>query len=122
MTPLEHDETIAEYLDDLRDAGVDLNESLPFEQYLYFPFASIAHGVAEDLRAEGFAVDVEEDDQRDGWIAYVTRRVVPTVGQLAYLRNRVGTLAVTRGGDYEGWNVVLAEEEPETMDETNVEY
>ena len=122
MSSLEHDETIGEYLQDLRDAGADLEEPLPFEQYLYFPFASIAHGVAEDLRADGFAVDVEQDDQRDGWIVYVTRRVVPTVGQLAFLRNKVGALTVARGGDYEGWNVVLVEEAPETMDETDVEY
>jgi hypothetical protein len=90
------------------------------EQYLYFPLAALAHGVAEELRSEGFSVDIDRDEERDGWIAYVTRKVVPTVGEIVWMRTRVGTLAVARGGDYEGWNVVLAEEDPETMDETDV--
>src|SRR5688572_7034337 len=94
----EHDDrSVAEYLEDLRDAGADFSQPVPVEQYLYFPFATLAQGVAEELRREGFSVDIDPDAEREGWIAYVTRRVVPTVGEIVRMRNRVGTLAVARG-------------------------
>ena len=68
-----HDPTeIEEYLEDLRMAGFDLSAPLPVEHYLHFEVASTAQGLAEDLRREGFAVDLEPEDERDGWVAYAT--------------------------------------------------
>jgi hypothetical protein len=109
----DHDtSSIEEYLRELSWSGVDLTHPLPVEQYLYFPLHALAQGVAEDLRREGFEVEVEQEGERPGWIAYVTRRIEPTVAGIAHVRGRVGTLAVARGGEYEGWNLVLFADEP----------
>ena len=108
----EHDtSSIEEYLRELTWSGVDLTRPLPVEQYLYFPLHALAQGAAQDLRREGLDVELDQDGERPGWVAYVTRRIEPTVGGIAHLRGRVGMLAVARGGEYEGWNLVLFDDE-----------
>ncbi|MGE5690780.1 MAG: ribonuclease E inhibitor RraB [Pseudomonadota bacterium] len=107
---------IDEYLEDLRAAGFDLSAPLPVEHYLHFEVAATAHGAAEELRREGFAVDVEPEDERAGWVAYATRPALPTVPELLRVRDRVAGTAASHGGAYEGWNVVLGEDEPDLED------
>jgi hypothetical protein len=116
-----HDATeIEEYLQDLRLAGFDLSAPLPVEHYLHFEVAATAQGLAEDLRREGFVVDLEPDDERSGWIVYATRATMPTTPQLLRARQRVAGAAAAHGGEYEGWNVVAGEDEPD-LDPDNVD-
>ena len=109
-----HDPTeIEEYLEDLRMAGFDLSAPLPVEHYLHFEVAATAQGLAEELRREGFAVDLEPEDERSGWIAYATRATLPATAELLRARQRVAGAAAAHGGDYEGWNLVVGEDEPD---------
>lgn len=112
-----HDPTeIEEYLEDLRMAGFDLSVPLPVEHYLHFEVAATAQGLAEDLRREGFVVDLEPEDERDGWVAYATRPTLPATPELLRVRERVAGAAAAHGGEYEGWNVVVGEDEPDPED------
>lgn len=109
--------SVAEYLEELGEAGVDLSQPVTVEHYLYFPIASLAYGAAEELRREGFAVDVEEEGEREGWIAYATRSVDAAVPLLVRIRERLASAAELRGGAYEGWNIVPFADEPIEEDE-----
>jgi hypothetical protein len=112
-----HDPTeIEEYLEDLRMAGFDLSAPLPVEHYVNFAVAATAQGLAEDLRREGFAVDLEPEDEREGWVAYATRPTLPTTPELLRMRDRVAGAATAHGGEYEGWNVLVGEDEPDPED------
>ena len=111
---------VTEYLEDLRMAGFDLRAPLPVEHYLHFDAAAPAQGAAEELRREGFAVDVEPEDERPGWVAYATRATVPGVGELLRMRDRVVGVAAAHGGEYEGWNVVVGADEPD-LDDVDVD-
>jgi hypothetical protein len=116
------DSSVSEYLEELGASGVDLSHPVTVEHYLYFPLASLAYGAAEELRREGFDVDVEQEDDRDGWIAYATRQAQATVPVLVRLRERLIGAAVLRGGEYEGWNIVPFADEPiEDGDETEID-
>ena len=107
---------VEEYLEDIRMAGFDLSTPLPVEHYLHFEVASTAQGAREELHREGFEVDLEPEDERDGWVAYATRPTQPSVGELLRVRDRVAEVTAAHGGEYEGWNVVLGADEPDPED------
>ena len=116
------DGSVEQYLEELGAAGVDLGQPVTVEHYLYFPLASLAYGAADELRHEGFEVDVEEEDERDGYIAYATRQAQASVPALVRMRERMIGAAVLRGGDYEGWSIVPFADEPiEEGDETEID-
>ena len=97
-----HEEaTVAE----LHELGVDLSQRHPLEHYLYFPFASQAQAVADELRAQGFQVAVETEDEGETWLVLARHEIPISVRSLSDLRARFESLALVRGGDYDGWNV-----------------
>lgn len=113
-------EEVLEYLDELRFAGFDLSSGVSVEQYTQFPAGTMAHSAAEELRREGFDVDVEPDDE-GGWVAYVTRTAAPEPGAIMHARDRVVDVATAHGGVYEGWNLVPPEQGDEIKDEVDFE-
>lgn len=111
-------EEVNEFLEELKGAGFDLRSGVGVEQYAAFPVASMAHGAADELRREGFDVDVEPDeDGGGGWVAYVTRTARPEVGDVVRLQERVAAVTGAHGGSYDGWNLVP----PEQGDEPDLE-
>jgi hypothetical protein len=112
-------EDVTEYLDELRFAGFDLAAGVSVEQYAQFPMATMAHGAAEELRREGFDVDVEPDEGGD-WVAYVTRTAPPVPEVILRARDRVAAVAAEHGGVYDGWNLVPPEQGDEI--EHDVDY
>jgi hypothetical protein len=113
-------EEVNEYLEELRFAGFDLSTGVSVEQYAQFPVAATAQGAAEELRREGFDVDVEPDDE-GGWVAYVTRTVPAVLEQIMRSGNRVTAAAEAHGGSYEGWNLVPLEQGDEIEHEVDFE-
>lgn len=95
---------VIEFLENLRGAGFDVRGGVSVEQYLGFDMGTNAHDTAEELRRDGFDVDVENED--DGWVAYVTKRTAPTPGEIVRVQERVQAAAGAHAGRYEGWNLV----------------
>jgi hypothetical protein len=111
-------EEVIEYLEELRFAGLDVSTGVSVEQYAQFPAAATAQGAAEELRREGFDVDVEPDDE-GGWVAYVTRTIPAVPEQIMRARDRVAAAAEAHGGSYEGWNLVPPEQGDEIEHEVD---
>jgi hypothetical protein len=110
-------EDVIEFLEELRFAGFDLSTGVSVEQYLQFPVASMAQGAAEELRRDGFDVDVEPDEESGGWVVYVTRTATPVVEDIVRAHARASAAAGAHGGAYDGWNLVP----PEQGDEPDLE-
>jgi hypothetical protein len=111
-------EEVTEYLEELRFAGLDVSTGVSVEQYAKFAVAATAQGAAEELRREGFDVDVEPDDE-GGWVAYVTRTIPAVPEQIMRARDRVSAAAEAHGGSYEGWNLVPPEQGDEIEHEVD---
>ena len=113
-------EEVNEYLDELRFAGFDVAAGVGVEQYAQFPMGHMAHSAAEELRRDGFDVDVEPDEEGN-WVAYVTRKTPPVVELILRARDRVAAAAQEHGGVYEGWNLVPPEQGDEIEHEVDYE-
>ena len=111
-------EEVIEYLEELRFAGLDVSTGVSVEQYAKFAVAATAQGAAEELRRDGFDVDLEPDDE-GGWVAYVTRTTPAVPEQIMRARDRVLAVATTHGGAYEGWNLVPPEQGDEVEHEVD---
>jgi regulator of RNase E activity RraB len=109
VTPMEDDEFSQEEatVEELQELGVDLSERQRLEHYLYFPFASQAEAVAEELRGQGFEVAIESEEDGDSWLVLARHEIPISVRSLSEFRSRFESLAGVRGGEYDGWNVPL---------------
>lgn len=99
----------ASTLAELARAGSDLGRPHQIEFYLYLPTESAAAGVAEDLRREGFTVEVRRADGAGDWLALSTREMLPELAALRHWRQRLTALAESRGGAYDGWGTEVEE-------------
>jgi regulator of RNase E activity RraB len=97
--------TIAE----LARAGSDLGRPHRIEFFLYLPTRQAAEGVAEDLRREGFAVEIRQAADAPDWLALGTREMLPELASLRSWRQRLTALAESRGGAYDGWGTEVEE-------------
>ncbi|MEO8633977.1 MAG: ribonuclease E inhibitor RraB [Gemmatimonadales bacterium] len=93
----------------LTRAGSDLSQVHDLEFYLYLPTESAAAHVAETLRADGFATQVEPDPEPGGheWLCLATRQMAPHLAELERLRGRLSSLASAAGGEYDGWGATV---------------
>jgi len=87
----------------LRKAGSSLSKPHNVEFYLYFPSESAAEEAASAIRAEGFEVKVEKAEQRDNWLCFATRTIVPELANLQSIRRKFVALAASLSGEYDGW-------------------
>jgi regulator of RNase E activity RraB len=97
--------TIAE----LARAGSDLGRPHRIEFFLYLPTRQAAEGVAEDLRREGFTVEIRQAADAHDWLALGTREMLPELASLRSWRHRLTALAESRGGAYDGWGTEVEE-------------
>jgi regulator of RNase E activity RraB len=93
----------ASTLAELARAGSDLGRPHRIEFFLYLPSQHVAEGVAEDLRREGFTVEVRRAEGATDWLALGTREMLPELAALQRWRQRLTALAESRGGAYDGW-------------------
>jgi hypothetical protein len=100
-TPGESDRLI---LEQLREAGADLDRPRHVIQYLYFPDEAGARAAAETLAASGYDVDVRPP--REGieqWAAVAETHTLVNEEWLAGMRPRLEAIAEANGGEYDGW-------------------
>jgi hypothetical protein len=95
--------------DQLRREGA--NPDLPHEtrHFLYVPGAKAAQQVARSLAAgPKRRVDVETSARKGYWMVAVTESVAITPAAMAGLRAELEAAAAPVGGEYDRWQVVVA--------------
>jgi hypothetical protein len=94
--------------DQLRREGAD--PDLPHEtrHFLYVPGAKAAQQIARSLAGPKRRVDVETSARKGYWIVAVTQSVAITPAAMAGLRAELEAAATPLGGEYDRWQVVVA--------------
>lgn len=92
-------------------SGIDASPQ-EVRHYLYLPLVEDAHQVAQELGADGYAVDVRKSaglDQNspNPWLALATTSVTLDEKHLEETRQRFEALALRYNGDYDGWEIAL---------------
>lgn len=90
-------------LDELAHAGSDLTREHNIEFYLYLPEQADAETVADQLRDEGFAVEVTRAAEDTAWLCLAQRKMIPDMAGLRRYRERFTDLAESHNGEYDGW-------------------
>jgi regulator of RNase E activity RraB len=93
----------ARTLDELARAGSDLSRPHRIEFFLFLPDRQAAEAVAEELRGEGFVVEVGQGEHEADWLCLASREMLPELAALRGWRQRLTTLAESRHGVYDGW-------------------
>jgi regulator of RNase E activity RraB len=87
----------------LKKAGSDLTKPHRIEFFLYFPTQAVADQAALTIRNAGFEVAVRKAAQGDHWLCFATKIMVPELADLQKIRRDFVSLAVSMGGEYDGW-------------------
>jgi regulator of RNase E activity RraB len=87
----------------LRKAGSDLSKPHKIEFFLYFPTEAVAEQAASRIRDEGFEVKIRKAAKGDAWLCLATKTMVPELPMLQKIRQRLGSLADSLKGEYDGW-------------------
>lgn len=97
----------AKLIRQLRERGLDPFSPHELDFFFDLPNHGAARAVSEQLKAEGFATDMnshsEEDRERISLHARKSMRLA--VDEITALSNRFKTLAEQLGGHYDGWIV-----------------
>lgn len=93
-------------------SGIDALQPQEVRHYLYLPSVEDAHQVAQELGADGYAVDVRksaslDQDSPNPWLALATSSVILDEKHLEETRQRFEALALRYNGDYDGWEIAL---------------
>jgi hypothetical protein len=107
QTPVDESDTDQKVLDQLREAGSDLNKPHQMEFILYFPTEESARSVANRIRAEGFSVEVKRAPQGSPWLCVAMKRMVPKRAEIAAIGKRFKAIAQEFNGEYDGWETSL---------------
>jgi hypothetical protein len=105
--PVDESDTDQKVLDQLREAGSDLNKPHQMEFLLYFPTEESARTVANRIKAEGFSVEVKRAPQGPSWLCVAMKRMVPKRAEIAAIGRRFNAIAQEFKGEYDGWETSL---------------
>lgn len=87
----------------LKEAGSDLSRPHPVNHYLYFPKEDSAHRAAQELRAEGYDIQLRLGADGVNWLVLASRVVVPEPEVVEQIVSRMESLAAAFEGEYDGW-------------------
>lgn len=93
-------------LETLRKGGSDLSKPHPIDHYLYFSTQHSAESVGRELAAIGFRVSVRPSatpEKGYEWLVLASQVIVPAPSAIASVVARLGELATSFGGLYDGW-------------------
>jgi len=91
-------------LNQLKEAGSNLNKPHNIEFFLYFPTEELANRAAEEVRRkEGCNVKVELGADKSAWLCFATKEMIPKHSELVQLRSRFNDIADKFNGEYDGW-------------------
>jgi regulator of RNase E activity RraB len=87
----------------LSQLGSDLSEPHEIEFFLYFPTKSVADEVASELNCIGFETSVQPGGFQSEWLVLALKTMSLNEWALDELGIRLEELAMTHGGEYDGW-------------------
>jgi hypothetical protein len=90
---------------------IDANTDVPLHTafYFYFPDPAAAQRVADQLRARDFAVIVDRPALGTDWLVLASKEMLTQSGSIEDLRTEFEAMAGKEGGEYDGWEVELAD-------------
>jgi Regulator of ribonuclease activity B len=103
-------------IDQLLQAGADLEQPRRAEHYLLFPSRLQADPAAEEVRRLGLGARVELDDVTHEWLVTASHQIVVSERELARLHERLEALANVHGGTWDGWDFHVHENEEDESD------
>jgi hypothetical protein len=95
-------------VDQMRKAGADPSLAHETQHFLYVPGAKSAQQIARALRRPGRRIEVETSARKGYWLVAVIEPVVVTPASIAALRTEFEDAARPYGGEYDYWQVALA--------------
>ena len=99
----------AEVLAQLTEAGSDLFEERQLEFYLVLPTEGSAREAATQIRSMGFAAEAVSATPEASWVCMASKSMVPQLQTLKRLRTQFDAIAVSLGGEYDGWGSPVGE-------------
>ena len=75
--------------------------------YLYFSSEEAAAPAVAELHRRGFNVQERLSADDIKWLVLAHHEIVPTEERLAELRQSIEELAVSTGGEYDGWEALV---------------
>jgi hypothetical protein len=90
-------------LDQLKKAGSDLSKPHDIDFFLYFPKEAAAKEAAKDIETNVDTVKVELGADKQNWLCFGNKRMVPDHDKLVALRKRFNEVARKGNGLYDGW-------------------
>jgi hypothetical protein len=97
---------VREILEQLTEAGADLDQEHAFLFFLYLPSGEAARQTAANLEQAGFAVEVSQaEPQVPEWTCRARRSLVPRAAELGRWIETFESLARRHRGVYDGWEV-----------------
>ena len=101
--------TDADVIEQLRQAGSDLQKAHPIEFFFYFPAQVGAESACRMLESQGYSVVVQPGASTTEFLCQAKRPLVPKVETLSRLRSDFDSLAAEFGGEYDGWGAPVVE-------------
>jgi hypothetical protein len=95
-------------IEELRKAGAD--PSMPHEtsHFIYVPGVKSAQQLARSLKRPDRRIEIETSARTGYWLVAVIQSVVVTPEAIAALRTEFEAAAAPLGGEYDRWQVVVA--------------
>jgi hypothetical protein len=87
----------------LREHGADLTKPTEVSFYLYFASRETAEKAAASAATPELSARVQESATGDGWLVLLEGTMVPTESAIRAASTRLGALASSLGGEYDGW-------------------
>lgn len=92
----------------LRKSGFDPFKPHELDFFMALPTEAAAREAADELRGEGMSVDVREtpDNPSHPWSLHVRKTMQLSIDLVRATSTRLETLAIAKGGRYDGWAAV----------------
>lgn len=99
----------------LRRGSADLSKERLIRFYFYFPIRKTARTALGKLQELGFSAECIERSGKAGWLCLVSKEVVPRLAELIRLHRLLDRIAEQLGGEYDGWETELSNDEARGM-------
>ena len=95
-------------IEQLRKAGADPTMPHETRHFLYVPGVKAAQQVARSLKRADRRIEIETSARKGYWLVAVIQSIVVTPEALAALRTEFEAAVAPAGGEYDYWQVALA--------------
>ncbi len=88
----------------LKNFNLNFDQPQIVEFYFYFPTSKLARKADKEMIDEGYGVTIKLVDEKDAWLCFTTKEIVPSPEELGRLRKRFEAIAEKYNGEYDGWD------------------